>query len=86
MTASLSPNPSQNLMNLDLVEVFVKMSAIWSSNPNFYTRNIDWEILVVVLYVDDQIITGSSSPLIHVSKQSLKDIWNDKHEHSATVS
>eukprot|EP00253_Pinus_taeda_P026180 PITA_26180 len=41
------------------------------SDANLYIKNTDDDILFVVVYVDDLIITGSSAHLIHEIKQDL---------------
>eukprot|EP00253_Pinus_taeda_P009300 PITA_09300 len=41
------------------------------SDANLYIKQIGDDILFVVVYVDDLIITGSSTPLIHGIKQDL---------------
>ena len=42
------------------------------SNPNFYTNKVENHLVILVLYVDDRILTGSDpKPITHV-KYSLK--------------
>jgi len=44
----------------------------WSpSDVNLYIKHVGDDILFVVVYVDDLIITGSSAHLIHGIKQDL---------------
>jgi hypothetical protein len=42
------------------------------SNPNVYTKKLGSHIILLVLYVDDLILTGSDSKLLNHVKTSLK--------------
>jgi hypothetical protein len=42
------------------------------SNPNVYTKKVGIHLIILVLYVDDLIITGSDSKLLNHVKTSLK--------------
>ena len=41
-------------------------------DPNLYVKNVDDNIIVIVLYVDDLIITGRQLPLIQNMKSELQ--------------
>lgn len=43
------------------------------SNPTVYTRRQGTDLLILVLYVDDLIVTGSSSSLIQNVQQALME-------------
>jgi hypothetical protein len=42
------------------------------SNPNVYTKKVGSHIIILVLYVDDLILTSSDSKLLNHVKTSLK--------------
>ena len=42
------------------------------SDPNVYTNKVGSHLIILVLYVDDLILTGSDSKLLHHVKTSLK--------------
>jgi hypothetical protein len=42
------------------------------SNPNVYTKKVGSHLIILVLYVDDLILTGSDSKLLNHVKTNLK--------------
>jgi hypothetical protein len=42
------------------------------SDPNVYTKKVGIHLIILVLYVDDLILTGSDSKLLNHVKNSLK--------------
>ena len=54
------------------------------SNPNVYTKKVENHLIILVLYVDDIILTGSDPKLITHVKSSLKknfEMSNLRHLH-----
>jgi hypothetical protein len=41
-------------------------------DPNVYTKKVEIHLIILVLYVDDLILTGSDSKLLNHVKTSLK--------------
>jgi hypothetical protein len=42
------------------------------SDPNVYTKKVGSHLIILVLYVDDLILTGSDSKLLNQVKTNLK--------------
>ena len=42
-------------------------------DPNFYTKKVGSHLIILVLYVDDLILTGSDSKLLNHVKTNLKN-------------
>ena len=54
------------------------------SNPNVYTKKVGNHVIIIFLYVDDLILTGSDPKLLTHVKSSLKKVFemsNLRHLH-----
>jgi hypothetical protein len=46
--------------------------SIWNSHPNVYTKKLGIHLIILVLHVDDLILTGSDPKILAPVKSNLK--------------
>ena len=67
-----APRSWYNRIDTHVTNLGLKKSL---SESTFYIKKADNEILVVSLYVDDLLVTGSSKDLIDRFKEEIKDVF-----------